>query len=373
VASLLVLAGLALGREAITLRLVAAGALIVLAFWPEALVGPSFQMSFAAVIAIVAIGEYPRFRAFVAAREEGWARRGGRMLAATLLTGFAVEAVLAPIALWHFHKAGVLGSFANLIAIPLTTFVVMPLEAGALALDALGLGWPLWWLTEQALALLLLVAHGVAASPMAVVLAPAMPDWTLGVMAIGGLWVLLWRGRARWAGLAPVAAGLAATLLTPAPDILVTGDGAHVAIRAAGGGMAILRDKAGDYVRDMLAESAGHGGELAALADLPQARCSTDLCAVTMRGGDRDWRLLATRSAMLVDRDMFERDCKAADIVISDRGLPRWCRPRWLKIDRRLLARTGGMAILLDGPKVRTVKAAGDAHPWMVRQGYGRR
>jgi len=55
VAALLVLAGIALGREAISLRLVASGALIVLIFRPEALAGPSFQMSFAAVTAIVAL------------------------------------------------------------------------------------------------------------------------------------------------------------------------------------------------------------------------------------------------------------------------------------------------------------------------------
>ncbi|MDI1295272.1 MAG: ComEC/Rec2 family competence protein, partial [bacterium] len=106
VAALLVLGGLALGRDALTLRLVAAGALVVLAFWPEALVGPSFQMSFAAVVAIIALGEHRGFRALVAARDETVVRRIGRVLIASLMTGFAVELVLAPIALFHFHKAG---------------------------------------------------------------------------------------------------------------------------------------------------------------------------------------------------------------------------------------------------------------------------
>ena len=75
VAALLVLGGLALGRDAITLRLVAAGAVLVLMLWPEALMGPSFQMSFAAVVALVALGEHPGFRNFVAARDEGMSRR----------------------------------------------------------------------------------------------------------------------------------------------------------------------------------------------------------------------------------------------------------------------------------------------------------
>lgn len=367
VAALLVLGGLAMGRDAITLRLVATGALIVLLLWPEALVGPSFQMSFAAVTAIIALSEHPRFRAFAAGRDEGAIRKIGRTLAVTLATGLAVELVLMPIALFHFHKAGLLGAFANIVAIPLTTFVVMPLEALALALDVVGLGPPAWWLTTQALNLLLLIAHGVGGSPMATMLVPTMGPTLFGLVVIGLLWCLLWRSRLRWLGLAPMAVGILLVLVAAPPDILVTGDGRHVAVRT-GGGMAILRDRAGDYVRDTLSESAGYDGALGALADLPQARCSTDLCALRLDGADgRVWRLLFTRSDMLIERQDFARDCAAADIVISDRGLPYWCRPRWLKIDRRLLARTGGLSITLKNGEVHTVHSTGDAHPWIVR------
>ncbi|MEJ7935190.1 ComEC/Rec2 family competence protein [Sphingobium sp. AN558] len=365
VAALLVLAGLALGRDAITLRLVAAGALVVLALWPDALVGPSFQMSFAAVIAIVALGEHPRYRAFVAARDESVSRRIGRALLALLATGFAVELVLAPIALFHFHKAGLLGAFANLIAIPLTTFVVMPLEALALLLDIAGLGAPVWWLTGQALRLLLFIAHSVAASPMAVMLAPATSPWLYGIMVMGGLWVLLWRTSLRWLGLLAILPGLIAIFTASPPDILVTGDGGHVAVRTAGGGMAILRDRAGDYVRDSLSESAGFDGALAAIAALPEARCSADMCALRMVAGGRPWRILVTRSDMLVDRAAMERDCAAADIVLSNRRLPNWCRARWLKADRALLRRTGGIAINLESATIQTVRSPGDAHPWV--------
>jgi competence protein ComEC len=367
IAALLVLGGLALGRDAITLRLVAAGALVVLLLWPEALVGPSFQMSFAAVVAIVALGEHPRFRSFAAARDEALPRRVARTLTTMLLTGFVVELVLAPIALFHFHKAGMLGAFANLVAIPLTTFVVMPAEALALLFDTVGLGAPFWWLTARALDLLLGVAHGVAASPWAVMMSPSTSVAAFGTIVAGGLWCLLWRSGWRWAGLAPVMAGAAAILTAGSPDILVTEDGHHVAVRTVSGGMALLRARAGDYVREQMAESAGYGGELGAMADLPEARCSTDLCAMALNGGGRSWNLLVTRTDGLVARTALAQDCAWADIVIADRRLPDWCRPRWLKADRRLLARTGGLAIDLDGRAVRTGKMPGDAHPWIVR------
>jgi competence protein ComEC len=360
-----------MGRDAVTLRLVATGALVVLVLWPEALSGPSFQMSFAAVTALVALAEHPGFRAFAAARDEHWLCKFGRVLTVTFATGVAVELVLMPIALFHFHKAGLLGAFANLIAIPLTTFVVMPMEALALVLDIAGLGAPAWWLTEQALKLLLLLAHGVAASPMASLLAPTMGIGLFGITVLGLLWCLLWRTGWRWLGIGPVLVGLIATFLASPPDILITGDGRHVAVRT-GKGIAILRDRAGDYVRDVLSESAGYDGELAAIADLPDARCSRDLCAVGVKDGKgRRWRLLFTRSDVLIARRDFARDCAAADIVVSDRGLPRWCGPRWMKIDRRLLARTGGLSISLRDGEVHTVHRPGDAHPWIVRQTRG--
>ena len=77
-------------------------------------------------------------------------------------TGLAVEIALIPFALYHFHRAGLYGVLANIIAIPLTTFVIMPLEAGALFLDIAGLGAPLWWLCGLSVDLLLGLAHFVA-------------------------------------------------------------------------------------------------------------------------------------------------------------------------------------------------------------------
>src|SRR5207253_7169715 len=134
VAALLVLLGIALGRDAISIRLIAVGALAVLLFRPEALAGPSFQMSFAAVTAIVALHSTAWARRLFQRREESIFMRAGRAIVALLLTGLSVEVALIPLALFHFHRAGLYGVGANIVAIPLTTFVIMPLEAGALFL-----------------------------------------------------------------------------------------------------------------------------------------------------------------------------------------------------------------------------------------------
>ena len=358
IAALLVLAALAAGREPVTLRLVAAGALFCLLLWPESLAGPSFQLSFAAVTAIVALHEHPGVRAFFMARDEGRWRRIGRGLLSLLLTGLVVEAALMPIAAYHFHKAGLYGALANIVAIPLTTFVIMPAEAVALVLDGGGLGAPAWWVVRMALDGLLALAHAVAGAPGASAALPAMPDGAFALMIAGGLWMGLWRTRVRWAGLVPVALGAGWALVTPAPDLIVTGDGRHLAIRTEAG-LALLRERAGDYVRSTLAE-AGGSGELPALEEAAGVRCSADLCVVRANG----WTVAATRSGYLVPWREMIATCAAADVVVSERRLPVACHPRRLRLDRPALARTGGVALWFGDGRIRTSRRPEARHPW---------
>ena len=365
VAALLVLAALAMGREAITLRLVAAGATVVLLAWPEALMGASFQLSFAAIASIVALHEHPWVVTRLEPRDEAVAPRLARSLASLLLTGLVVEAALMPIAVYHFHKAGLYGAAANIVAIPLTTFVVMPLEALALVADTIGAGTPVWWLTDIAIRLLLWLAHRVAEAPGSAMAIPSMPVGAFAAMVAGGLSLALWRTRWRRLGAIPLAIGALWAVRTPPPDLLVTGDGRHLALRT-GNGVALLRDRAGDYTRAMLAENGGSDGEPMLLGEQASAGCSRDLCIADLDTGGRRWRVLATRSTYSVPWQALIAACASADVAISERRLPRGCTPRWLKLDAPVLKRTGGVAITLATGNVRTVRRPGDAHPWIV-------
>jgi len=364
VAAMLVLVGVAMGRDAITLRLVATGALVVLLFWPETLTGPSFQLSFAAVTAIIALHEHPRTKGLLSRRDEPWVRKIGRFTLGLLLTGLVVEIALMPIALFHFNKAGLYGALANIVAIPLTTFIIIPLEALALFLDIFGMGAPIWWLVGKTLGLLLGLAHEVSSTPGAVALLPTMPMTAYALMIGGGLWFCLWKTRWRVLGFVPIIAGASWALLTPPPDILITGDGKHMAVRDSSGTLALLRPRAGDYVRDMFNETSGVEDEAGALDDLGTAWCSHDSCRVTLWRGGRQWRIFATRSSNYLPYPALIEECTTADIVVSDRRMPEACAPRWFLADRTLLSETGGMAITLSSPAIRTVLEPGDDHPW---------
>ncbi len=365
IGSLLVLAAVALGRDALSTRMLAIVAFLVLLLWPEALIGPSFQFSFAAVLAIVALSQSAPVRRFLSARDESWLTRTARNLAMIFLTGLVIEFALMPIGLYHFHKAGFYGAFANVIAIPLTTVVVMPLIAGALLLDLVGLGAPGWWLVDLALKALLGLAHWVSAQPGAVTRMPAMGSGSFALFVAGGLWLALWRGRKRLLGLVPAVIGTISLAGLQPPDVLISRDGRHVGITDPGtGDLLIMRDGRSSYAKDNLTEMSGMNGATRLLAEWEGARCNADFCSVIIEREGQEWSLLIGRGRDFVPERALAAACERSDIVISDRWLPASCRPRWLKADRRLLAREGGLAIDLRAGRVRSVAQSQGEHGW---------
>ncbi len=366
IAALMILAALALGRDALSMRLVAFGATIILLFWPEALAGPSFQLSFAAVSTIILLHDSKWMRDFAAQVSAGITDRLFRALFGLLVTGLAIELVLAPITLFHFHKTGLYGALANIIAIPLTTFVIMPFEALAILFDFAGLGSPFWWVAGQGISAILVIAHYVSALPGAVATLPAMPSWAFVIIVLGALWCGIFKTAVRWCGLLPCLIGLVGILTAPYPDILVTGDGKHLAIVEPGRKLALLRPLAGEYVRNTLQENAGIAGDPIAIEDWPGANCSPDSCVIALRRGGRDWTVLAIRTRYAIPAMELAAACRHVDIVVSERWLPYSCKPRWIKADRNMLEQTGGLAFYLRDGRVANVAEQNPNAPWYV-------
>jgi competence protein ComEC len=289
-----------------------------------------------------------------------------RQFVGLLLTGLAIEFVLAPIALFHFHKSGLYGALANIAAIPLTTFLVMPAQLLGLLVDFLwsGLGTPFWWVAKQGITAILWIAHSVSAAPGAVALLPEMPVWAFGTAMLSGLAITIFGSRWRWLALGPMLIATIAMLSAPRPDMLLTGDGQHLAIIYDDGQLTLLRPRAGEYARSMLGETAAIGEEAIALDDMPGAVCNADGCAFALQKGERDWRILALRSGYMIPSMELAAACRRSDIVISSRWLPWSCKPRWLKADATLLQQTGGLAFYLDGAQISSVAEENAHHPW---------
>lgn len=223
--------GVLVGRRAVSLRgLGLAMAVLVLA-GPEEVVGPSFQMSFSAVLALI-VG-YARLQPWLwRLRGEGTAlRRFGATLAGLALTAALAGTASAPFAAYYFGQIQLYNVLANMAAVPLAALVVMPCGLLALALMPVGLeslalvpmGWGLHAILE--------VGRTVSSWPAATVLVPHMPPWGLALLAGGLAWALLWRTRVRLAGWLGVAAALASPLAAPAPDLLLSADGRMIGLR----------------------------------------------------------------------------------------------------------------------------------------------
>ena len=188
----------------------------------------------------------------------------------------------------------------------------------------------------------------VAAAPGAVAMMPSMPPWAFGAIVAGWLWLCLWTTRMRLLGLRPGRRSARPPHgAAPTPDLLVTGDGRHLVVVGDNGTPLILRERAGDYVRQLLAEASGFDGDP---EDLGTHRFQ-HLHARCLRRADPQGRkgMAAARDA-LGDPDRWAeltQACAEADIVVSDRRLPRGCAPRWLKLDAPTLGGPAGWRSIL--------------------------
>ena len=239
-----VLIAVMVDRRAITFRTLAVAALIVLAIAPEALVHPSFQMSFAATLGLVALVQIGMPTLFAAPDNSMTARValwGGRefvmLLTASLIAGLATT----PYAAFHFHRITPYGVVANLAAMPVVSALVMP--AGLLGLLAMPFGFDgfFWWLMGVGIDWMITVARWVAGLPGAVGRMAAFGIGPLILASLGIILMGLLRTPLRWSGAGVLALGIVWAVSLPRPDILISGDGRNVAVRGKDGRLHLMR------------------------------------------------------------------------------------------------------------------------------------
>jgi competence protein ComEC len=219
-------------RQAISLHALALAAMAVLLLQPEAVTEPGFQMSFAATAALVALAEiWPRP---VKEIDVPWPIRAVQGVvtwtAASIAVSFVAGLATGPFAIQHFNRVSTWGLFANLVVAPISSFLMMPGLALGAALTPLGLGKAPLEVAGWSIGLMNQVAAWAAAAPASQIVVASAPDWVLPVSFLGLLFVCLWRGPLRWAGL-PLALAILWAPRPPAPDIWISADGAALAVR----------------------------------------------------------------------------------------------------------------------------------------------
>ncbi|MDE0203784.1 MAG: ComEC/Rec2 family competence protein [Rhodospirillaceae bacterium] len=361
-----VLVAIMLDRASLSMRLIAWAALLVLAIAPESMLGPSFQMSFAAATALIATYEAARGLFARMAARSGLALRPLVYAAGVALTSLVAGIATGPFAVYHFNRIADYGLLANLGAVPITGFWIMPWGLVALILMPFGLEGialaPMGWGIDA----VVWIARQVAAQPGAVTLVPAMPAAALLAISVGGLWLCLWRSRWRFLGILVIGSGIVLAGLERRPDILVDGDAKVMAARGEDGRLWISTRQRGRFVSDIWLRRDGQAetptwprdGKSAPAAGI---RCDTLGCI--QRRGDRT-------IAFVRDPRAFEEDCRRAELVVS--AVPSWdlCEGPETVVDRFDLWRGGGHAIWLDedGARVESVARARGERPWVARR-----
>jgi competence protein ComEC len=358
-----VLIGVMVDRQTMTFRTLAVSAFVVLSLAPEAVVHPSFQMSFAATLALVASYRHG-LPWMIAGADTSFGARialwGGREVVALILASLVAGFATTIYAAYHFHRLAPYGTVANLLAMPVVSALVMP--AGLLGIAAIPFGFdaPLWRLMGLGVEWMVAVALWVASLPGAVGRIHAFGTGPLLLATAGLILICLLRSPLRWSGAALAGIAIWTAARTTPPDLFVAPNAEVIAARTTDGRLGILKLGNDTFAaREWLAADAD-----ARAATDPQLasafRCDEAGCIAKLKGG-------ALVSAVLAPA-AFEEDCRRALLIVTRRQAPPGCAAT--VIDRNVWRTSGALALYrtAEGFAVTPSRPPGYDRPWSPRQ-----
>ena len=235
-----VLFGVIFNRQAISMRMVCFAGLVLLIISPQALISISFQMSFAAVVALISFYEKYARKITLWSVNRGIFSKIFFYLAGIVICDFVASLATMPFAIYHFHRISVYTSLANLLAGPriglilmplsLRCFVALPLGLSLYPLKALGYG--VGWLNR--------ITEFVSSLPHSVAYADSLPFWGFSLIVCGGYWLCVWQRNWRLWGLLPILIGVGSMFLGSQPDMVFASKGEGIALRNKAGEMLLL-------------------------------------------------------------------------------------------------------------------------------------
>ena len=344
----IMLGSVLIDRRALTLRNVALSALVILLFSPDSLLSISFQMSFAATVALIAAYEALASRsARLASDTAPIVRRLREKMTTLFITALIAGLATAPFAAYYFQRLAPLTLVANMAAEPAIGLVVMPMAL--LAVVAMPFGLEVFPLTVMKWGLQWMVAVATQTTAWSAGIGnfPALSASALLLMTAGALWLALWNQRWRLAGVVPIVIALPLAILASRPEILVDDAGDAVAVRGDDGRLAIMGGAGFDVQNWLRADGDPRAPDA---ADISRGVSCDDLgCIVSGADG---------REVAYVKRsEAFDEDCRTAAVIVSPLTAPPGCDRTAIVIDRTALARFGAHALYPNGGSLRVETA----------------
>lgn len=312
----LVMIAVVLDRSPLSLRLIAFSALVVLAVAPHSLVGVSFQMSFAAVAALICFFDYIRGWWMAWYSKAGFIWKAFLYLVGIMLTSIIAGLMTGFFGLYHFQQFAVYGVLSNMLAVPLTGFVIMPAAIVALLVMPFGLAALPIKVMEWGTVWMLAIAHWAAGLEDAVIHVSQWPQVTYALFVCGMVLFLLWRGwKGKGVACVIMMAGLVFIPFARQPDIYISEKGKLVALRGADGNLYFSTGRAEKFAAENWLRLNGRDGEKPKTFRDENApvQCDDEGCRAEVAG--KHVSILRTRRAFFEDWDW-------ADVMIADFPLP---------------------------------------------------
>lgn len=356
-------AALLANRQPMSIRGLGLAGVALMLIEPHEVPGVSFQMSFSAVLAL--ISGYEALRPWLR-RLHGasWRRRVLAHIVALALTSALAGTASMPYGAYHFGHIQIYYVIANMVAVPLTAFWVMPLGLLSLPLMPLGLDWltlvPMGWGAEA----IVRVATVTASWPTAIIAVPHIPAWGLLLVSGGLAWLGIWRTPLRLLGLLPLAVGLVSPAMNHPPDILIAADARLIGFRSADGVWLQTSQGGSRFTRDAWLQywnvAQGRPLPVQGRSEDGAVDCIKDSCVL---------RLGETRQGVLVARGVARREaCLDIAIIVSAEPARGICPRPWPKLaDRFTVWRDGSVAVWLEptGAHFITDRQARGSRPWV--------
>ena len=364
-------------RRAFTMRNLALAALAVIAMEPETILGASFELSFAAVAALVAVQEArslhkasrsqavsrPDLRAradwFVTGMDRAVAmvRGAGRLLFATV----AATSATAPVMAGNFHEISPYVVVGNPLTLGIIEFFAVPGALLGSVLYPLGLDRFVWHWVGWGIALVLWAARLIASAPGATMTVPAFAPWALACFALATCSAVIWRSLPlRLTALPFLALGLAGAFAGPRYDLIVAPTGDAVAFRTQTGQLALAGHMNSFAATQWLrADGDARSPDTVASDGTSGVRCDASACVGRMGDGKT--------LSLVAKPDAFEEDCRRVDIIITPLFAPASCMAEVI-VDHGSIAGTGAMAFTTrnDALLGTSTRQIGEDRPWSV-------
>ena len=371
VMTIVMLVAIFFDRPAMSMRNLAFAAFFVILFEPEALLGASFQLSFAAVAALIAVYETrsdARFWGEESAPPQigapqplgdvfvsGFSRVATLGPAAALLATFFATLATASFMANDFHELSPYVLIGNPLTLAIIEFFAVPCALLGAALYPLGLDGPLWMYLGFGIELVLKIAHLIAAAPGAGLPVRSFAPSAIFFLTLALLSVVLWRSAPMRLTAVPfLLIGLFGAAAEPPFDLAVAPSGEAAALRVEGGELALIGKRPNDFAAEQWLRA---DADPRAPRQAGRALCDDLGCVATARGGQR--------VALVTKREALLEDCERADVLIAPFEAPQSCAAK-IVIDRRRLAETGAATLRFteSGAEWSTARARGEDRPW---------